>query len=231
MTMQQSTIKSFPYIRVIACFAIVILHTLFASVVYYEKSMTDTQFLIESVFQNLLMWAVPCFLMITGALLLNPEKEVSWKKIGKYIFRVALALVFFTLLFEVIDHIFGTKGNIFTNWLYKLYTGQSWAHMWYLYLLIGLYLMVPFYKMITKNASLNQIGILILIIVFFVSVLPLVDNVTKLQTSFYIPTSIIYPAVIIHTKKMQITEFSLMKRQALPTLILWYQQLHLWACK
>ncbi len=156
--------------------------------------MTDTQFLIESVFQNLLMWAVPCFLMITGALLLNPEKEITWKKVGKYIFRVALSLVVFTLLFEVIDHVFGTKGNIFTNWLYKLYTGQSWAHMWYLYLLIGMYLMVPFYRMITKNASMNQIGILIVILVFFVSLLPLIDNIAKVHTSFYIPTSIIYPA-------------------------------------
>ena len=41
--MQKTYIKQFPYIRIFACFAIVVLHTLFASNAYYDGLITGQQ--------------------------------------------------------------------------------------------------------------------------------------------------------------------------------------------
>lgn len=193
--MQRTSIKSFAYIRVIACIAIILLHTLFAATVYFEKSITHSELLWSRLVQNSIMWAVPCFLMITGTLLLDMERDVTYEKIKKYVSRMIVPLLVFSLLFEVIDVHFGLEENVLTGWMFRLFTGQSWAHMWYLYLMVGLYLMIPFYRMITKSASDRQILSLAGIIILFVSVLPL-SEVFGISTGFYIPTSIIYPAYL-----------------------------------
>ena len=55
--------------------------------------------------------------------------------------------------------------------------------------------MIPFYKMITKNATINQIGFLILIFIVFVSIVPMIKIGGK-ELGFYIPTAIIYPCYL-----------------------------------
>ena len=190
-------INQFSYIRIIACLFIVLLHTVFASTIYYKDTAGANQILFAQMTQHLLMWAVPCFLMVTGALLLQPEKVISAKKLyGKYIRRVAVALIVFTLVFQIIDFKIGEEESIVKGWLSNLFQGHSWAHMWYLYLMIGLYLMIPFYKMITEKATDRQLWCLTGIIILFVSILPMVQ-ICGLECGFYIPTAIIYPAYML----------------------------------
>lgn len=182
--------------RVLACLAIVLLHTLFAGTVYFEKDITAGQLLASRTVEHLLMWAVPTFLMVTGALLLQPDRMIDTRKLfGKYIRRIALALVCFTLIFQIMDYIAGDQDTVLRGWLSNLLQGHSWAHMWYLYLLLGIYLMIPFYKMITRQASLRQLWALILVLVIFISVLPLV-KLAGLDIGFYLPTQLIYPVYV-----------------------------------
>lgn len=193
---QRTSIKQFPYIRVWACFAIVILHTVFASTVYFADTMTKTEQTVSQLVCDQLMWAVPCFLMVTGALLLSPQRQVPWEKLfKKYIKRIALALVAFTLIFQICDFIAGDQKTIVTGWLSNLLQGHSWAHMWYLYLMIGLYLMIPFYKMITEKATDKQLWGLVGIIIVFTSLVPII-NMFGYECAFYIPTAVIYPAYL-----------------------------------
>ncbi len=190
-------ISQFIYIRVIACFAIVLLHTLFASTVYFSDTITDTQLTVSRTVQHMLMWAVPCFLMVTGALLLQPARKIDGKKLfGKYIRRIALALVVFTFLFQLIDYIKGEEVTLVTGWLSNLFQGHSWPHMWYLYLMLGIYLMIPFYKMVADQASMKQIVQLTAIIIVFVSIIPMSVHLGAEDYGFYIPTSLIYPAYV-----------------------------------
>ena len=165
--MQKTYIKEFPYIRIFACFAIVVLHTLFASNAYYDGLITGTEKLVTQ----------------TG------------KKIFKYTRRMVISLLVFTLLFQILDYATGFRKTLITGWLYRLFTGQSWAHMWYLYLIIGLYLMMPFYKMVADHATDRQMWGLIGSIVLFVSLLPL-SRIFGLEPGFYIPTTMIYPAYL-----------------------------------
>ena len=195
MTTQKTFINSFSYIRIFACLCIVLLHSLFAGSIYFEDTITPGQLTGSMVIENLQMWAVPCFLMITGALLLNPEKELTFEKLKGYILKMVWALLFFTFLFQLFEYFFEADTGIFLNWIQKLFSGESWAHMWYLYLMLGLYLMMPFYKLIVNHASDKMILALVTIIVVFVSILP-ISECFGISTGFYIPTSIIYPVYL-----------------------------------
>ena len=48
----------------------------------------------------------------------------------------------------------------------KIPFGPPWYHLWYLYMLIGLYLLVPLYRIFTKNTTEKQF--LYLLILFFI---------------------------------------------------------------
>lgn len=190
-------ITAFPRIKIIACIGIILLHTLFASNVYFEKEMTQTDTLITKSIENLLMWAVPCFLMVTGALLLDPGREISLKKLyGKYVRRMVLALVIFTFLFCVLDILMEGKAltvkSVIPAWLHQLFTSESWAHMWYLYMMIGIYVLLPFYKVIVKNCSNKMLVYLCIVYAIFISVLPITE-IFGAESGFYISTTVIYP--------------------------------------
>ena len=76
--------------------------------------------------------------------------------------------------------------------LWNVMIGKSWAHLWYLYLLIGIYLLLPFYRKIAANSSTKEIWYLLGIYALFISILPLTGMV-NVDLAFYIHTSTIYP--------------------------------------
>ena len=203
----------FSHLRIFACLGIILLHMLFASNVYFPGSMALSDTVLTKAGENLLMWAVPCFLAVTGALLLDPSREVSMHQLfHRYIRRMALALLIFALLFQLYDaavcEVPATPAGIVLGTVSNIVQGHSWAHLWYLYLMIGLYLLLPFYKIITRHAPDKLLLYLMLVWLIFISVLPLV-SIWKLDMGFYIPTTMIYPLYLflgytIHTGKLSI---------------------------
>ena len=186
----------YSYIRAIACMAIVLLHTADASVMLYGDAVSSVQKTGSMGMVYCMMWAVPCFVMVTGALLLNPEKEITYKKLyGKYILRILLALAVFGVIFRCFDIAMNHEPWSVTGVLQGLWNvmiGKSWAHLWYLYLLIGIYLLLPFYRKIAANSSTKEIWYLLGIYALFISILPLTGMV-NVDIEFYIHTSTIYP--------------------------------------
>ena len=67
----------------------------------------------EVVIQVLVRWAVPCFLMMSGVLLLDKSKEMSLEKLKKYIYKTLLISVTFGFGFCMIENIFEGNKNIF----------------------------------------------------------------------------------------------------------------------
>ncbi len=182
--------------RTVACVAIVVLHTTFAASEYFRDTLSPAESLVSAAVQHNMMWAVPVFLMVTGALQLNYRKELTLRKLyGKYIFRTAGALVLFSFIFRVFDII--ADGEPFTvinilKAVEELITGHGWGHLWYLYLLIGLYVMLPFYRIIAEHASDRELRYLVFIFIVFISVIPLIET-AGIDIAFYISDSLIYP--------------------------------------
>ncbi len=188
-------IAGYSNIRALACIAIVILHTFYS--VAGLQSMTPALRTGAYMVRNAMFWAVPCFVMVTGALLLDPKREVTWGRIlGRYLPRIVVALVVFTLLFVLFDAFTGDAPfsvRFLTDWLYKMVTDTGWSHMWYLYLMVGIYLMLPFYRMITIQAKDGEIRLLLMIYFIFQSLLPLVEKLCGTSSGFYICVNTVYP--------------------------------------
>lgn len=182
--------------RVIACIGIVVLHTVFAANEYFSSTMTAGENLFSRMVENNMMWAVPAFVMVTGVLQLDPGRTLTLRKLyGRYVLRILIALAACCILFRIFDMIMDgepfSAGGILQAFT-ELVTARCWGHLWYLYLLIGLYVLLPFYRMIAKYSTDRELLYLCGAYLLFVSVIPMVEGF-GIHIGFYISESIIYP--------------------------------------
>lgn len=188
-------VSQFSYIRVAACFAIVLLHCLNTARVYYENELSSVSYAMVWTACSMLMWAVPCFLMVTGALLLNPEKEITVRKLyGKYIRRMAVALLLFTFIFTLIKYLAGEmqgSSSFAEMYLNNLLKDQAYPHLWYLYMMIILYMLLPLFRSAVSRLSDNTLWSLVAVMMIAANLNIAVPAFEKLSTA-----GIIYPAYL-----------------------------------
>lgn len=211
---KRTEIISFSYLRVIACIGIIFLHLFYSGVYLFGPNIKNNQYLSSYMCINNLMWAVPIFIMVTGALLLDPERNITYEKIfKKYILRVLSALIIFIFVYRIFDLVMNKEAFTvmgIVNGIIQIIQGTSWAHLWYLYLLIGLYLLLPFYRMISKASSKHDMRYLLGIYAIFLSIIPIL-NAFGLNSAFYIHVSTIYPFYLflghaIHSKQIHLSK-------------------------
>lgn len=160
------------FLRIISSLAVIMIHVLCTPVSICENAYTEFGLLSVKYFRNVLTWCVPVFVMITGSLFLNPSKEVSFRKIlFKYVRRIILVILTFGTLFCLMELVFSEKQIsseiIFKSFLNSM-TGHSWDHMWYLYMLAGLYIFIPALKVFVNSVP-EKILIKTLVVLFVVS--------------------------------------------------------------
>lgn len=155
--------KEIPYIhivRVLACMMVVCLHSLPA----FQTTGIDYYFR-----TGVVMFTRPCvplFLMISGVLLLpytGTDVSVFYKK---RILRVLCPLLFWGVVYSVLPYLIGVESvaSLFSNLLYLLidYPHEIGGILWYLYVLIGLYLVIPFINPAVFTNSKHQVIYIIL---------------------------------------------------------------------
>lgn len=83
-------------LRFIATLLVILIHT---SSGWFESDLGQgEERFIYGFYKHLGVIAVPIFVMITGGLILDPKREVSYSIVfSKYVRRIALALLFFGL--------------------------------------------------------------------------------------------------------------------------------------
>ena len=181
--------------RSAACLAIVLMHMMNISEILYRGSISATQDSVSMLIVYLCMWAVPLFVMVTGALLLDPEKNITVKSIYcRYIARILGALLLFGMVFRFVDMWMNKEEfsfSVILNGLYKIYTGTGWSHLWYIYMLIGIYVLLPVYRKVSAHSDRKELLYLLGAYVFFISILP-ITGIFGADSGFHLQTSAIY---------------------------------------
>lgn len=146
------------YLRIFATFAVVILHL--SSQNWTGPAVTTRSWQAIAIYDSLVRWCVPVFVMISGSLYL--EREISPRKTASICLRMLIAFIVWSLLYVVVPN-----GNHY-DLIKQAIVGHY--HMWYIFLIIGLYLCMPFYKKITEDPKLTRYFLVLSIL--FAVVLP-----------------------------------------------------------
>lgn len=184
-------IKWIEVIRVIATIFVVVNHVVITAIHYFEKTASQWDFFVYNGINHFARFAVPCFLMITGYLLLNPERKIDYKKVlTKYVWRMVVILFTVGSVFAMMELYFDTRScNMLTflNAFWKVIIGKTWGHMWYLYSLIGLYLVCPVIKPAFNNLDTKTIDIFLLLGFVFCCIIPTLNRMTGFEFGIKYP--------------------------------------------
>ena len=157
-------------LRVAAIAAVILLHVVSGTLSVRAGDMPQVLVTVYTIIVRICAIGVPLFLMISGALFLDIKKETTLKELyGKYILRMVLALILFGTVFNLMELVYDTNSlspdNFVTAVKYVI-TGETWGHLWYIYMVIGIYLFMPMWQGIAK--ALSQKLYLYLLILLFV---------------------------------------------------------------
>jgi surface polysaccharide O-acyltransferase-like enzyme len=159
--------------------------------------LTKAESYICIILNNIWQWCVPIFVMITGVLFLNPEKEITVEKIiKKYVLRIVLAIILFGIPYCLMEIIFDANmsfniGQIGIAVL-NVIQGKSWDHMWYLYMIAGLYLCIPVIKTFVINSPPNVVKYTLTVLFIFTSIIPSLESIIPYKFGIYIPINSVY---------------------------------------
>jgi surface polysaccharide O-acyltransferase-like enzyme len=181
---KQQNITWINNLRLISMFAVVVLHTA-SPLIFQYKTVSKQDWLVGDVYNALVRFAVPVFVMITGALLLHREYELS-SFLKKRIGRLISPFLFWSLVY--IAYQWYNGDIVFTNslwWDIKLVLHQlqhgSFYHLWYVYLLIGLYLLIPVISKFVQHATEKEL--LYFLAVWFLTMLLSNSYLKKFDTA------------------------------------------------
>lgn len=140
-------------IKTIAIIGVIIIHT-YTGV--NSESVTSVNWLVGNLFGCITRGSVPLFLMCSGVLFLNPEKEITIKKIyTKNILRIVVAMLFWATAYKVFFML--VKGNFnvtnFIGALKEVLFFNHEVHFYYLHITLLIYALIPVLKTFTDNAS------------------------------------------------------------------------------
>lgn len=159
MSVQQADYDKLDAARWMAALAVVLLHcAAFPLTSVSDYGSSDWQW--ANVYDAASRWCVPVFVMISGALLLNPDKREAFKYFyQRRAMRIAPAIVFWSVFYllwgALMYHLDGVPMDA-AAWLRKATSGEPYYHLWYLYMLVGLYLFAPYLRALYQRCSARQ---------------------------------------------------------------------------
>ena len=143
-------------LRIAATLAVMGIHL--AATGYTEAVPKSYEWTVCLIYNTLTRFAVPVFVMISGAMYLDPGREVTMNQILKKSGKLMVVFLFWSLGYALMESM---KENRILSVDYavavahRLVSGHY--HMWYLYTITGLYLATPFLRPIAANRKLLQV--------------------------------------------------------------------------
>ncbi len=169
--MAKERIYYLDFIKALSIFMVVLMHC-----VTYSASAGSLEWNLCVLLESITKFCIPVFVMVSGVFMLDEDKHISIKTLYfKYVFRFVVAYIFWSgayslyssnLLYHFdIEHIKSFINNFI----------MGHFHLWYLWMLIGMYISLPLLKRIASDY--NTLKYFIIIVFVASSVVPFFDSV------------------------------------------------------
>lgn len=173
-------IIQYDIIRIIACLLIVLMHSPMPTSLDNSFFVTSLSFLTEP--------AIGLFFMVSGALLL-PIKSSSFNFLLKRFTHIGVPLIAWSILFLYLKIYYSeSEINILSSLFSIPFSNQGHGILWFLYTLLGLYLLTPILSRWLQVCSKKELEF-ILLIWSLTLIYPLIENYIHINES---QTGILY---------------------------------------
>lgn len=189
-TAPQKTALHLPYLDALRCLSILLVIILHATVPFLvNPALYGTKSwylcLLQNPFNRI---GVPLFFMISGFLILrNPATAQAAPFYRRHIPRLLLPLAAWNGIYYLVHTLSDGGRPQPSEYLRLLLTRGSSYHMWFVYTILGMYLLAPFLRLIVEKAPRNQLLLLLGIILFPSALLPMVNQFLSFDLILFTP--------------------------------------------
>ena len=174
------------FLRVIGVFGVIFIHVV-SNTINTFGGLNPTAHTIYCFIHYFASFAVPLFVMISGMMFLG-KTDLTFKDVfKKYLLKILLIIFVIGAGMILMEEIFINKDvslDLIRRVFLRLIEGDSWAHMWYLYLVFGLYLLTPVFVLITKNIKQKDYKTFLIIIFILSIVLNSLNKLFDIKIAF-----------------------------------------------
>lgn len=133
---------------------------------------------------------VPLFFMISGYLMLRDERTLDIAGFyKKHLPRIAVPLLVWNLIYLLPSVLSGGEGlvQLPARYFTTLINNGSSYHFWFVYTLLGIYLITPFLKRIVDGCTTAQLAVLLAIVVFPGAIRPFLNRTFSIYIYLFDP--------------------------------------------
>ena len=170
--MQTERLYYIDVLKSLAIIAVIVIHVS-GSLFYMYSKIPLEWWMIGNIFDSSARWAVPVFFMCSGALLLKSREKISIF-LKKRIPKILIPLLFWSLVYFIWNHKLSfdiSKSDIIAE-MKKIISGPNVPHLWFLYSILGLYLITPILSSFVNNSDKNTIKYFLIIGLIGTSIYP-----------------------------------------------------------
>lgn len=170
MKASKSAYQGIDDLRALATVAVIVLHVSAGLVEQFGKVSYD-QWISGFLFNTISRFAVPIFVMISGALLLSKDYPLT-VFLQKRVVRIIVPFLFYAVIYItyywIIRLIFGNQNSLTqtTDWAITLIRKGIVYHFWFVYMILSLYLFAPILGKWIRNSSEKEIFYFLLLWMF-----------------------------------------------------------------
>lgn len=149
-------------LRVLAAFSVVMLHS--AAQFWYTLDIRSMEWVIANSYNAAFRFGVPVFVMISGALFLNPGYKVDVKRLYKHnILRLLVISLVWSAAYGLLDCVlwFDIGKLSVKDILREMLAGRY--HLWFLPMLLGIYVLLPILKIWLEHAKKRDVEYFLLL--------------------------------------------------------------------
>ncbi len=154
---------------------------------YNAQLLDSTQYFVlwwsQTIYQSFVILGVPLFVMLSGVLLLQPSKtnEPIRVFLKKRLSRIGLAFLFWSAIYFAwsyyVNHQTLTVNSVFQS----LLNGGAYFQFWFIYLIMGIYLITPILRIFVAHANRSLLRYLLILWFIAASLLPLLHLITGFE--------------------------------------------------
>ena len=158
----------FDLLRIISAFGIVVLH---AGSMYIDRNpVTSMNFCVANFYDSLSRFGIGMFVMISGAIFLSEQKEISIKRLWtRNILRMLIVYGVWAFGYYVFTSLYYWKYDFWKGGVLSIISGSIYSseHFWFIFMIMGLYALVPILRTWLFNAKGKEIDYLLKLFVIF----------------------------------------------------------------
>jgi surface polysaccharide O-acyltransferase-like enzyme len=176
-------------VRVVAVFQVVLVHLSY--VIFFKEDLSSPNWVAANFYDSFSRMGVPLFFMVSGYLLLG-KREALADFFRKRFWKVGIPTLFWSVAYlfwsvEAYRNWTMSPLSIALSMLKAIYQGNVEIHLWFLYILIGIYLTVPILRVFVSAASRRDLTYFVVLWFIATPMFELTQRILGFQTALVVP--------------------------------------------